>query len=76
MSSIVTHASGIAHQFNKSLSAVIGKTELLQMDLSGNEIVENYVGPINHSTERMTNLTDRFLAYARGGKYQMRVLAH
>ncbi len=74
MSSIATLAGGIAHQFNNALAAVIGNTELLQLDLPGNKLIEEYVGPIMNSTERMTNLTGQLLAYSRGGRYKMRVL--
>lgn len=74
MSSIATLAGGIAHQFNNALAGVLGNTELLQMDLPENEVIVKYVNAIKTSTERMEDLTAHLLAYARGGKYQMRVL--
>ncbi len=75
MSSIATLAGGIAHQFNNALAAVIGNTELLQMDRPGDEVIENYVESIKNPTERMIDLTAQLLAYARRGKYQMRQLS-
>ncbi len=70
MDAIATLAGGIAHQFNNSLSAIIGNLELLRMDFPGNETIIEYVEPMKGSIFRMKNLTDQLLAYARGGKYQ------
>ena len=73
MDAIATLAGGIAHQFNNSLSTIIGNIELLAMDLSDNESIPKYIKPMKESVYRMTDLTDQLLAYARGGKYQPKV---
>jgi signal transduction histidine kinase len=72
---VATLAGGIAHEFNNALSAVVGFLELLKLDFSENEKVIDDIEYINPSIQRMTNLTDQLLAYARGGKYQPQEIA-
>ncbi len=68
-------AGGIAHEFNNALSGVIGNVELLQMDLPGGGDIEDCIKSIQNSTKRMVNLTKQLLAYARGGKYQVKSMS-
>ncbi len=75
MASIATLAGGIAHQFNNALATVIGSTELLQINLSGDKTSEEHLKSIINSSKRMVALTNRLLAYARGGKYQKKVVS-
>ncbi len=75
MEALITLAGGIAHDFNNALSAVVGNIELLNMQLPGNEIIEQHTQPILRSTARMTQLTNQLLAYAQGGKYQPQAIA-
>jgi two-component system cell cycle sensor histidine kinase/response regulator CckA len=63
-------AGGIAHEFNNALAVVAGNIELLQMDLPDHENVINFGQAAKTSVNRMANLTDQLLAYARGGKYR------
>lgn len=70
MEAIATLAGGVAHQFNNALFAISGNLELLQMVMSDKEKVERYIEPIKPSLERMTDLTNQLLAYAREGKYK------
>lgn len=70
MEAIGTLAGGIAHQFNNALSIITGNLDLLEDDLPGNAIVNNYSLEIKRAAERMRRLTMQLLAYARGGKYQ------
>ena len=72
---IATLAGGIAHQFNNALVGITGNIELLEMDLSDNECVDKYIEPMKASISRMSHLTNQLLAYARGGKYQPRILS-
>ncbi len=58
-------AGGVAHDFNNILTAIIGYGNLLQMKLSGNEALSNYVSQILYSAERAANLTGSLLAFSR-----------
>lgn len=68
-------AGGIAHQFNNALYVIRGNIDLLEMDFSGNENVADYTKKIETSARRMTQLVAQLLAYARGGKYQIKKLS-
>ncbi len=75
MDAIAALAGGIAHQFNNALSTIIGNLELLRMDSPDNKHILKYIGPVKDSAYRMTHLTDQLLAYARGGKYQPKIIS-
>lgn len=72
MEAIGTLAGGIAHDFNNLLGGILGNINLLQMDL----------GPDHPSLARLrivekivlsgSNLSRQVLAFARGGKYEVR----
>ena len=68
--SISTLAGGIAHDFNNILLGVLGSATLLAESLpaghSGRELCEL----IATSARRMADLTDKLVAYARGGRYE------
>jgi PAS domain S-box-containing protein len=70
METIGTLAGGIAHEFNNALVGITGNIDLLQIELSGNEVIGKHIEPMKVSAKRMANLTSQLLAYARGGKYQ------
>jgi signal transduction histidine kinase len=72
---IATLAGGIAHEFNNALSAVVGFFELLKLDFCENKKVLEDIDYIQPSIQRMINLTDQLLAYARGGKYHPQKIA-
>jgi two-component system cell cycle sensor histidine kinase/response regulator CckA len=63
-------AGGIAHQFNNALFGILGNIELLKLDFPDNDILDKYVTSMKVAVRRMTHLTGRLLAYARGGKYE------
>ena len=75
MEAIATLAGGIAHEFNNSLTGVVGNIELLEMRLPGNKTVKEHTEPMKSSSQRMANLTSQLLAYARGGKYQAKTIS-
>ena len=75
MEAIAVLAGGIAHEFNNALVGVSGNIELIQMDLPDDKNIDKYIERLKHSTRRMTDLTHRLLAYARGGKYQPRTIS-
>jgi len=74
MEAIATLAGGIAHEFNNALTGVIGNIELLELRLPDNRIVTEHTEVMKSSSHRMANLTGQLLAYARGGKYQAKII--
>lgn len=72
MESIAKLAGGIAHQFNNALFVVTATTDLLEMQVPSGEMTSEYFDSIKKSTDRMTQLTRQLLAYARGGKYEVK----
>jgi two-component system, cell cycle sensor histidine kinase and response regulator CckA len=69
---IATLAGGIAHQFNNSLAAIVGNTELLDHDFGEIVDIDEFIQPILSASHKMARLTDQLLAYAHGGKYRPR----
>jgi len=75
MEAIATLAGGIAHEFNNALVGVSGNIELLQMDISHGKNIDKYVERTIDCTRRMSRLNNQLLAYARGGKYQPKIIS-
>jgi len=71
MEAIATLAGGIAHQFNNAISVIVGNIELLCFETPEIQNNNQIIDPIKNSANRMTQLNDQLLAYARGGKYQV-----
>ena len=69
---LATLSGGIAHEFNNALMVVAGNIELLQMTLGDNDEVRKFARATNESIQRMTNLTQQMLAYARAGDYWLK----
>jgi PAS domain S-box-containing protein len=72
MESIAKLAGGIAHQFNNALFVITATTDLLEMQVPNDEMTSEYFDSLKKSTGRMTQLTRQLLAYARGGKYEVK----
>jgi len=72
MEAIASLAGGIAHQFNNALSVILGRIDMLELEPRRDRELE--IEPIKQSAERMVHLTNQLLAYARGGRYQARVV--
>jgi len=75
MEAIATLAGGIAHEFNNALFGIMGNLYLLQMDTPKNARAVKYLGKMKLSAERISNLTNQLLAYARGGKYHPEIIS-
>lgn len=75
MEAMGTIAGGFAHQFNNALTVVNGNIDLLGMRLPDDENVASCTQEIRKSVARMSRLTAQFLAYGRGGKYQVKRLS-
>jgi PAS domain S-box-containing protein len=69
---IATLAGGIAHQFNNSLAAIVGNTELIDHDFGDVVDIDEPLQSILNASQKMARLTDQLLAYAHGGKYRPR----
>ncbi|MBW1939123.1 MAG: PAS domain S-box protein, partial [Deltaproteobacteria bacterium] len=69
MKSVSTLAGGIAHDFNNALSGITMNLDLLEMDLPNKASISRYLESMHNAAQRMGNLTNQLLAYARGGKY-------
>jgi len=69
-----TLAGGIAHDFNNLLTGVLGNAELLKMTYGDNADAMKMVEGITKSARRAVELAQQLVAFARGGKYQIRVL--
>ena len=72
MEAIAKLAGGIAHQFNNALFVITATTDLLELQVPKDKITSEYIASIKKSTDRMTRLTRQLLAYARGGKYEVK----
>ncbi len=75
MEAIATLAGGIAHQFNNALSPISVNLDLLGMDYQDNGNLIRYIESMKNSVHKMAQLTSQLLAYARGGKYQAKIVS-
>ncbi|SPD71764.1 conserved hypothetical protein [uncultured Desulfobacterium sp.] len=75
MEAIATLAGGIAHEFNNALFTLFGSIELMQMDIPSQGILKKYTETMKKASYRMSNLTNKLLAYAQGGKYQAKPIS-
>lgn len=69
MEAIAALAGGVAHQFNNSLQALIGNVDLIAMMAQNESTILPNIERIYPIIERMSILTDKLLAYARGGTF-------
>jgi PAS domain S-box-containing protein len=58
-------AGGIAHDFNNILTAIIGFGNLLQEEVSKDDLLKNYITKILNSAQKAANLTQSLLAFSR-----------
>ncbi len=74
MESIGTLAGGIAHNFNNILMGIQGNAYLISMNLPPTSPVQEKVATIQELVKRGARLTSLLLGFARGGKYQVKLL--
>ncbi|UCD56012.1 MAG: response regulator, partial [Candidatus Hydrogenedentota bacterium] len=74
MESIGTLAGGIAHDFNNLLGGILGYASLMKTNLRKNNRVFSFAETIEKSANRAAELTAQLLAFARGGRYEARIL--
>ena len=75
MEAVATLAGGIAHQFNNALSPIFANLGLIEMDYPDNGKLIRYIESMKKSAHKMAQLTHQLLAYARGGKYQAKIIS-
>ncbi|MBI5115099.1 PAS domain S-box protein [Candidatus Poribacteria bacterium] len=74
MESVGTLAGGIAHDFNNLLAGILGYSSLAKTKIPQERQVLKYLDTIEKSATRAAELTAQLLAFARGGKYDARVV--
>jgi len=62
-------ASGVAHDFNNMLMAMIGNADLALMDLADDHPARESVGLIHETALRASGLTNQMLSYAGKGRF-------
>ena len=65
MEAIGTLTGGIAHDFNNILTAIIGYSTMMQLELELEHPLQRKVAEILRASERASNLTRSLLAYSR-----------
>ncbi len=71
LKSLGTLAGGIAHDFNNLLGGILGFSSLLLSEISDDHPFYNDIQAIAETAKRGAELSNRILAFARGGKYQV-----
>ncbi|MBN2030071.1 PAS domain S-box protein [bacterium] len=72
MESITTLAGGVAHDFNNLLGGILGYASLILSDMPKDNVYYEDVRVIAETAKKAADLTSRLLAFARGGKYQVK----
>jgi len=72
MESIGTLAGGIAHDFNNILGGILGYASFMKAKIDAGHPFQNYIDTIEKSAVRASELTAKLLAFARGGKYDVK----
>ena len=62
-------AGGIAHDFNNILVGVLGNADMALLELNSNSPAQSYIQDIQTASIRMTELTQKMLAYSGKGKF-------
>jgi two-component system NtrC family sensor kinase len=65
MEAIGQLAGGVAHDFNNILSTITGYASLLEMAITSDATLRDYVAEISVASERGANLTQSLLAFSR-----------
>jgi len=74
LESIGTLAGGIAHDFNNLLMGIQGHASLISLDIDPHHPNFQHLNGIEAAVENGANLTRQLLGFARGGKYQTKVI--
>ena len=69
-----TLAGGVAHRVNNLMTSVLGYAELIKAKLAGQSKLLEMLETIARSAQETSNLAQKMLAFAQGGKYQPRII--
>jgi PAS domain S-box-containing protein len=72
MESIGLLAGGIAHDFNNILGGILGYASWMKTNIKEDDLFFKPVDTIEKSAQRAAELTAQLLAFARGGKYDIK----
>jgi PAS domain S-box-containing protein len=67
-----TLAGGIAHDFNNILGAIVAYTDLIHMEHADAAAVKEYVGELQHASNRARDLVLQILTFSRRQKHERR----
>jgi PAS domain S-box-containing protein len=74
MEAIGTLAGGIAHDFNNLLMAIQGNISLMMLNKEPHHRDMSYLKNIETAVQRASELTRQIVGFARGGKYEARII--
>jgi PAS domain S-box-containing protein len=74
MEAVGTLAGGIAHDFNNLLMGFQGNISLMRMDLDEEHPHCEFLNNMARYVKRGSDLTRQILGFARGGKYQVKII--
>ncbi|MCX5771644.1 MAG: ATP-binding protein [Candidatus Hydrogenedentes bacterium] len=74
MEATATLARGIAHEFNNLMVGVLGNAQLLELRSSLDNNGLRMLRAIGASAQQASELAQKMLAFARGGKYETRIV--
>ncbi len=75
MESIGTLAGGIAHDFNNLLMGIQGRASLMALDMNcTNHKQFEHIEAIRATVDSAAGLTNQLLGFARGGKYNVKLI--
>ena len=72
MEAIGTLAGGIAHDFNNILTGILGHASLMSMGMERSHPDRERLNGIEELVQSGANLTRQLLAFARGGRYELK----
>ncbi len=75
MEAIGTLAGGIAHDFNNILGAILGYASFIKKGLPEGDSLRSDAETVERSALRGAELTRQLLAFARGGRYELKPLS-
>ncbi len=75
MESIGTLAGGIAHDFNNILGGILGYASFMKNKMTEDHAFYGYVDTIESGAIRASELTSQLLAFARGGRFNIKPIS-
>jgi hypothetical protein len=70
MEAVAVLAGGMAHEINNKLMGIVGRIEVLKLNMPKKPVSDADLADILNSCDRIAALIKYLLAYARGGRYR------